>query len=198
MPHRARATLCIHASSTSSMRLVTWHLDSCGVGRGAVRAQPLLVRRTVLGESFGRGIERISRLPPWLRPTVIGAFALLWIMGWRILFAIPFLLYFAYRDGLAEGWQALAVLGLATAAGALGGTTFTLLRPILRHLGVVGAYLTGVGCVAVYLLFLTITLGPLTGEPSFDLRDRGTQFIWAFVTLVFGLLVGHFFREAFE
>jgi hypothetical protein len=119
-------------------------------------------------------VVRVSdRTPDWLLPVLIGAVGLGGIVLLRLLYLLTFL--FIHWPGLVPalerfGMALLAVLA-AAAAGAAGGLAVSLSRPLLKHLGALGDYMTGIVAAFAYLSALVV-VSPLAfnealaGEPT--------------------------------
>lgn len=74
-----------------------------------------------------------------------------------------------------DPWVFGAGLGLSILGGATVGVVLAVTRPFLTRIGEVGDYLTGIGMVLVYLVFLKITVEPVFGGSFFSgsLRNTG-------------------------
>ena len=97
-----------------------------------------------------RGAVALLRFPRWTIPPIIGAallFAMTVFRGMFLLLARPSL------QGLLAFFLALVV---ATAAGAVAGAAFVVVRKPLRHLGFIGDLLTGVILGWVYLFSILV------------------------------------------
>ena len=134
---------------------------------------------------------RLDRLPAWLQPAIIGALLLFGIVAVRVLFQIPNLL--AHPEIAVAGLYAAL---LAAAAGTFGGFAYSLLGRRLLTVPRVGRYLTGIVCVAAYLLPLIFLLPRIlpdlsaTDRQAFDLHDPVSRWVWLIGTLFFGIVVG--------
>ena len=131
-----------------------------------------------------RAFSWVDRLPSWARPAAVGAAILAAIVCVRFVFAVPALL----RAPEKLGGLLIAIIA-AAAAGAAGGFAYTLTRPTLRKLGVVGAYLTGIVCVFAYMGSLLIVAPVAFGETL--VNERSDLVIFVIVSLFFGLIMGH-------
>ena len=130
-----------------------------------------------------------AKVPRPLRPPVIGAAALAGIV---IVPSAPFVLFFLLRDvqhAAATLVQWISAVGLASAFGASGGVMFAIVRPITRHLGGVGDYLTGIASAFGYLAALFWAMPKVDPEME-DSLPLDHPFPWVVVVLlsvVFGL-----------
>ncbi len=139
----------------------------------------------------------IDNLPDWLQPAAFGALVLAMMAAVRVVFLLPGL--------LSEPKLALPAFGaiaLSAVGGALAGLSYSLIGSRLRNVPILGPYLTGVFTIGVYLLaMITIFWFASTGMPAsdrevFDLRNHVSLLVWGGMTLVYGLVVGHFwFRQ---
>jgi hypothetical protein len=139
----------------------------------------------------------IDRSPAWLQPAAWGAALLAAVVAVRELFLIP--LMFSRPQLIVS---AIAAIVMASAAGACGGLAYSLLGRRLLTIRWVGRYLTGIVCVAAYLLPLVLVL-PLVlpstrpGDvEAFNLHDPVARNIWLGCTLFFGILIGQMWFEA--
>lgn len=131
----------------------------------------------------------IAAIPSWARPAAIGAIALGAITMLRILAALPLLL-----SNPAKVGEALVAVLAAACAGAAGGAIYSLARPVLRKLGRVGDYLTGIVCVFAYMGALALVAPYAFGERL--VNGRGDLAMFAILSAFFGLFIGHsWFRE---
>jgi hypothetical protein len=139
----------------------------------------------------------IDGLPDWLQPPAIGALVLAMMACVRVVIFAP--------DFLSHPELALTAFGaiaLSATGGALAGLSYTLVGSRLRNVPVLGPYLTGVFTIGVYgLAMITIIWFAFPDMPAsdrelFDLRNHDSLLIWGGMTLVYGLIVGHFwFRQ---
>lgn len=131
----------------------------------------------------------IAHVPSWARPAVIGATILIGIVLVRTLFLVPALMATPARLG-----EVVLAIVAAGGAGAAGGLAYSLTRPSLRKLGVVGAYLTGIVCVFAYMGALAVAAPLAFGERIVE--ERADLVIFAIVSVFFGLVMGHsWFRD---
>lgn len=128
--------------------------------------------------------EWADRVPAIARPAVVGAALLAALVLIRILFALPRLLS-EPREFVTAGVALLAAVG----AGAVGGFTYSLTRPLFKRLGRPGDYLTGIVCVFAYMGSLAGVAPTAFGEPIVE--ERADWVIMAIVAAVFGVFVGH-------
>jgi hypothetical protein len=139
--------------------------------------------------AWSRVFARVERVPAWARPALLGALLLGAFVSLRIVFALPMLFRTPGRLG-----GLLVAVAAAAAAGAAGGFAYSLTRPTLRKLGLVGAYLTGIVCVFAYMGALLIAAPVAFGEPLVE--GGGDLGAFAVISLFFGLVMGHsWFRD---
>ena len=130
-----------------------------------------------------------QRLPPWLRPAYFGAVALFFIVGVRMLFAIPLIVRQHKLGEFALG------LAAATAAGAVGGFGYTFLGAPARRIPYVGPYVAGLVTIGAYMLALLVA-APFISKDEPLVSDKSDAIVFACVTAFFGLLAGYFwFRK---
>ena len=130
-----------------------------------------------------------QRLPPWLRPAYFGAVALFFIVGVRMLFAIPLIVRQHKLGEFALG------LAAATAAGAVGGFGYTFLGAPARRIPYVGPYVAGLVTIGAYMLALLVA-APFISKDEPLVSDKSDAIVFACVTVFFGLLAGYFwFRK---
>ena len=130
-----------------------------------------------------------QRLPPWLRPAYFGAVALFFIVGVRMLFAIPLIVRQHKLGEFALG------LADATAAGAVGGFGYTFLGAPARRIPYVGPYVAGLVTIGAYMLALLVA-APFISKDEPLVSDKSDAIVFACVTAFFGLLAGYFwFRK---
>ena len=112
-------------------------------------------QKDLLQRSVERWFNVLERLPRWLAPVAVWAsvgatilFVMTVFRGVFVLFTAP-----AHPQVLVAFLGALVV---ATAAGAIAGAVFPLIRVPLRHLSFVGDLLTGpiLGCVYVFVILV--------------------------------------------
>jgi hypothetical protein len=123
----------------------------------------------------------IDSPPDWARPAVIGATLLGGIAALRgvgLVLLNPSLIIQA----------PLAILA-AAGAGAAGGLVFTATRPLLRPLGWLGDYLTGIVCVSAYMGALALAAPVAFGKPV--VNGPEDMKVFAVLTVFFGLVLGH-------
>ena len=133
---------------------------------------------------WARAFSWIDRVPSWARPAAVGAAILAGIVSLRLVLALPSL----FRAPEKLGGLLIAIVA-AAAAGAAGGLAYTLTRPTLRKLGVVGAYLSGIVCVFAYMGALLIAAPVAFGETLVE--ERSDLVVFIVVSLFFGLIMGH-------
>ncbi len=127
----------------------------------------------------------IDARPEWMRPALHGAGILAAMTSVRALFA---LLGAAREPRLAL--MALGAVVLAAVAGAGGGLVYAFVGRPARRVPVVGPYLAGVIAVAGYLA-CAAGLMALGGQAPGTGDLGATLFSYGFVSLLFGLVVGH-------
>ncbi len=114
-------------------------------------------------------------LPRWAIPPVVGAVLLLAITALRGVFLLV----------IHPGSQALLAFVLAvvvaTAAGAVAGGVFVLIRIPLRYLGAIGDLLTGVILGWVYILSILVPAKYLFGDDTLQPRSS-----WVFAAAYSG------------
>jgi len=130
---------------------------------------------------LGSSIERFPRL---LRPAVVGALILIGIVSLRVAFALPFI--FSSPEKLGEALVAVLAAG---AAGACGGLAYSVTRPVLVRLGLVGDYLTGVVVVLGYMGSLALAAPYAFGEAIVE--DGSGWIPFTVISIIFGLVMGH-------
>ena len=139
----------------------------------------------------------IDGLPDWLQPAAGGALVLALMAAVRVVFFAP---DFLSHPKLVL--TAFAAIALSATGGALAGLSYSLVGSRLRNVPVLGPYLTGVFTIGVYgLAMITIIWFAFPDMPAsdrevLDLRNHDSLLIWGGMTLVYGLVVGHFwFRQ---
>lgn len=171
------------------------HVDTCSVCQARIcyaeeHLPPLPSRpMPVLMRIFSAVASIVLRLPSWSRPAAIGAAALFGIVLVRLLFRLPFF----FRQPI-DGREGLIALGAATAAGAAGGTVFSLTRPIFRRLGVAGDFLTAIACVTGYMFSLALASPYAFGEPL--ITQPSDWIIFGVLSIFFGLVAGFGWHRA--
>jgi len=138
---------------------------------------------------FGRMADAVLRwTPEGFLPVVLGAVGLGGIVSLRFLFLLPFLVI--RWPGLPSALETVG-LGLlailtAAAAGAAGGLAVSISRPLLRHLGTVGDYITGVVAVFAYMSALVV-VAPLAFDDAL-VEEPGDWLVIAGLSVFFGLV----------
>jgi hypothetical protein len=139
----------------------------------------------------------IDDLPDWLQPPAIGALVLATMACVRVVFFLPGLLS---EPKLVL--PAFVAIALSAIGGALAGLSYSLIGSRLRNVPILGPYLTGVFTIGVYgLAMITIIWFafpdmPASDREMFDLSNHDSLLIWGGMTLVYGVVVGHFwFRQ---
>jgi hypothetical protein len=96
--------------------------------------------------------------------------------------------------GLLEGIWILIVAGLA---GFASGAAYSVVRPLLKRLGRLGAYAAGWFCVAAYLVALLPILSSddARSRDYFSFHDRVSIGFLIGASLLFGTILGHAFVE---
>ena len=135
--------------------------------------------------------ERVARLPAWLQPSATGALLVFALVGVRMLFALPVLLIFVARDGVKAIALALGVLLAALIAGATGGLAYSAVGDRLLRFGRIGAYVTGMVCVAGYLVPLLVIMSFVDDRKRFDPAHPASWIIALVATMLFGTIFGH-------
>ena len=135
--------------------------------------------------------ERVARFPAWLQPAAAGALLVFALVGARMLFALPVLLIFVVRDGIEVIALALGVLIAALIAGAAGGLAYSAVGDRLMRFGRIGAYLTGMVCVAGDLVPLLVIMGFVDDRKRFDPTRPASWIIALAATVLFGTIFGH-------
>ena len=137
--------------------------------------------------SFARRVQRaFFALPGWLRPAVLCASVVLAIMSVRILAAVPALL-----RGRATLTELVLTITAAGSAAFVGGLVHGVSRPILKRLGSVGDYLSGVVLLYGYLGSLMLA-SPFVFERSAIPKSWSDAGIWLGFSTVIGLFAGRF------
>jgi hypothetical protein len=125
----------------------------------------------------------------YLGPPILGAVALFAIVGLRMLAKLSSL-----ARSPAVLMHSLVVLAYATGAGCLAGVVYVVLGRPARRVQVVGPYLAGVITIAAYMGALALGSSYFSDDPL--VKDRSDFFLFAGITVVFGLFAGHsWFRE---
>ncbi|MDQ2932441.1 MAG: hypothetical protein M3Y05_16695 [Gemmatimonadota bacterium] len=131
--------------------------------------------------------RRITALPAWLQPPAVGAVILFAIVAFRVLLVLPGIILHGGR-GLGAS---LAVLAVATGAGAAGGLAYSFIGRPLWRIPVVGRYLAGMVCVAAYLTPLLLLFGNEAGkEKVFDFHVTSVIVLWLSMVALFGIVIG--------
>jgi hypothetical protein len=172
------------------------HLESCDLCRARIawarehQLAPPEPPTVGLARVFARTVAAIGRLPQWARPAAGGALVLALMTSARIVFLFP-----AMVRRPVTALEALGTVLVAAAAGAVGGLTFSLTRPLAQRLGWFGGYLSGIVCVAAYLAAVGIVVAVVSGMPEW--RELPVILvIGAFCAVLFGTLVGKIINEA--
>jgi hypothetical protein len=176
-------------ATVADVRAITAHSATCAVCQGrekyiADRFPPLVPPPAQgLQGAIQAVIIRVQRLPAWSRPMAYGGIIVGVFAGLRG--ALMMLVH-------GPSWRGLAVIGLAILAGmylgAVGGATYTLVRPWSRRFGRPGDYLTGLACVYAYVLAIAIPEALFDHSASF--RDPAAWIIVVILSTGFGLLIG--------
>lgn len=132
-------------------------------------------------------------LPRWCRPAVAGAAILLVLTLPRVLFAL-----ISGPDRLAALGAGLQAAMAALLGGAVGGFAYSFVGAPIRRIGRLGDYLAGVVCVAAYLGALAVIAEPAFGEAILDFTDPISWIVFGFCSVLFGLLVGHWWFKDFD
>jgi len=128
-----------------------------------------------LSTQIQRGAVALLRFPRWAIPPIVGAalaFAIMALRGVFLLFIHP---------GVHGVLQFLLALIVASAAGAVAGGAFVLIRIPLRYLGFIGDLLTGVILGCVFLFSILVPAKYLFGDDT--LQTRGD---WIAAVLIAG------------
>jgi len=133
---------------------------------------------------FQRLIAFVAALPAWLRPAFLGAAGLFVLTASRMAFAFPFIID---RPAKLSAF-ALGLLA-ATAAGAAGGFSWTILGRHLQKIPILGPYLAGIFCVGVYLSAIMLVVPHIAPEDAGALRKH--PLIMVGVAILFGVVLGH-------
>jgi len=137
-------------------------------------------------------LDRIQRLPGWLRPAAVGAIL---IGGLTLVRAILLLVIRRAAPSLEMLLTVLAALGLGAYGGAVGGVAYAAAHKPTRKLGAFGPYALGIICAYAYLLAFGIPLAVFGGEELF--RSVSGWIAFAVVGTVFGLIIGRsWFRDS--
>ena len=124
--------------------------------------------------------------PAWARPALVGAAALAAMTLVRVL-----LLLLAAGPDRRVLFMAVVAVPLAAAAGAVGGLVYAVAGRPLRGIPGVGPYLAGIVTVAGYMTAILALLA-LLGEEGVVGEDLGSTVAGvAFVSVLFGCIVGH-------
>ena len=169
---------------------------TCETRRAFVATLPPLPEMPLAQLGGGAGImlrlsETIGRLPAWARPAAWGAI----IIGAMVLFRVAIAML---ARGPSVRLLQLALMGILVggAMGAIGGITYALVRPRTRRFGRAGDYLTGIACVAAYLAALLVPMAIWGSSDDSNLaRSGGGLFIFVAMSILFGMVVGHWFGE---
>jgi len=128
-----------------------------------------------LSKQILRGLVALTRFPRWVIPPVVGAvllFAMTALRGVFLLFSHP---------GRQALFAFLLALVVATAAGALAGGVFVLIRIPFRYLGAIGDLLTGIILGWVYLFAILVPAKYLFGDDTLQ-----TSSDWVFAAAYSG------------
>ena len=144
----------------------------------------------------GLFIALASRIPSSLVPAVLGATFLGGVVAIRVIFAILGLMIREPNVAAAAELARAAVPPILAAAGggASGGLVIPLVRPVLRRMGALGDYLTGVLVVEAYIIALGILAPVAFKEPLVDGSSD-----WTFMLVggaVFGIIGTYSYRRA--
>lgn len=139
---------------------------------------------------LGGFLDRVERLPRWLRPAAYGAAG----VGLLTIARAAFAMLVAGPSLELLGMGAMGVV-LGGYGGAVGGLAYHAVRDPFRRFGPAGAYLTGIAVVGAYLLAFAIPERFISAEPVF--ADPAAWIVGGVLSVVFGLLIGHWwFRDA--
>jgi hypothetical protein len=131
----------------------------------------------------------LARLPAWARPAVVGTAAVTAFMSGRMLYIFPHRRF----DPMAVGF-----ILFAAASGAVGGLTFSLVRPKLERLGAVGDILTGIACVATCLVVFLVVPPLVFGDRVVGVSTPGDVVMLGVCSVLLGSLVGSWFNAAWK
>jgi hypothetical protein len=140
--------------------------------------------------------ERIDSFPLWMRPPFYGMFLVYGMIFARVILVLPVALIVLLAAGPEGILKVIWILIVAGLAGFAGGVAFTLVHPLLRRLGRVGAILTGWVCVFSYL---SVIVPAVSQDPAsrhyFDMRNPIDWGITVALSVIFGSVLGIGFIE---
>ena len=144
-----------------------------------------------------RAAENIEALPAWARPPFYGMFIVYGMIAAKAGIALPILLIIVIASGPSSILTTVWLLIAAGLAGFAGGVAFSLVRPILKRLGRVGAIATGWICVFTYLIVILSLIEGTDADTRrrFDLHDPVAWVIAAVLSLLFGSVMGLAFMD---
>lgn len=144
---------------------------------------------------WGSVLGVMGRVPAPLIPAALGAAVLGGIVAVRFVIVAAVLLF--RFPGLSESALALGAgiltVAAAAAGGASGGLVIPVTRPMLRRLGAVGDYVTGILIMEAYMWSLAVLMPVVVGAPM--LEDVGDWKFFAGFAAVFGLFGAFVYRR---
>ncbi len=183
-------------ATTAELSAIAAHLKTCPVCQA--REKYIADRFPPLAAPPARGLQaviqavisRVQQLPAWSRPMAYGGIIVGAFVGLRG--SLMMLVH-------GPSWRGLAGMGLAILVGmylgAVGGVTYTLVRPWSRRFGRPGDYVTGLACVYAYGLAIAIPEALLDHSANFG--DPTAWIVAVLVSTGFGLLIGRsWFRSS--
>jgi hypothetical protein len=125
----------------------------------------------------------LNRVPPWLRPAVVGAVVAFVLTAGRVVLVLP---TFVRRRHVER--DVVWLTAAAPVLGAAAGLAYSLVGKPLSRVPGVGPYLGGVVTMGAYFAAMA-ALVIASGERA----NAGLWFGFGVCTLIFGLLFGHHF-----
>ena len=158
----------------------------------SVRRQPAIIMIKAKRDVLEKWAARFDALPKWLQPAALGALILAGIVGIRLVFVLPVVL-FTEPSGIPRLFIALIA---ASAAGAAGGLAYSLVGQPMLRIPVIGRGLTGIVCVAAYLLPLLYFSTLIFGQETVPLTTPLGPQVATVCILGFGLFIGYSWFDA--
>ena len=159
---------------------------------GSVRRQPAIIMTKTKRDVLDKWAARFDALPKWLQPAALGALIVAGIVGIRLVFVLPLVL-FTEPSGIPRLFIALIA---AAAAGAAGGLAYSLVGQPMLRIPVIGRGLTGIVCVAAYLLPLLYFSTLIFGQETVPLTTPLGRQVATVCILAFGVFIGYSWFDA--
>ena len=145
-------------------------------------------------DSIERVMDRVERLPEWVRPVCYGPLLVLLWMGLKgALVLVPIavlIVLFSSSDPGSELASGALVVGVALAASAAGGLAYSFLGRPLRRVPVLGRFLAGTVIVFPYLVPMWYVIRHLEGEPFVLLLAPVEWLLITGLSILFGFVLG--------